>query len=61
MLSAITREDARKQEQSIGTPLAIVSDKWKSAKEKEETRDEEQTTIQTLVELPKIGTLTQTL
>ena len=38
-----------------------MSDKEKQEKEKEEARDEEQTTIQTLVELPKIGTPTQTL
>ena len=38
-----------------------MSDKGKSEEEKEETRDEEQATIQTLVELPKTGTPTQTL
>ena len=35
-------------------------DQGKLEEEKEETRDEEQATIQTLVELPKTGTPTQT-
>ena len=50
-----------KTTQITGSPLAIVSDKGKLEEEKEETRYEDQATIQTLVELPKIGTPTQTL
>ena len=61
MLSAVAGIDIRKLEQSIGTPLANVIDKEKWVEENEEIRDEEKTTIQTLVELPKIGTPTQTL
>ena len=36
-------------------------DKEKQTKEKEEARDEEESAMQTLVELPKIDTPTQTL
>ena len=54
-------EETMKQEQLVGTPPTRVSNKEKQEEEKEETRDEEQIAIQTLVELPKIGTTTQTL
>ena len=58
MPSVATGEDTRKQEKSIGTPPTSVLDKRKQVEEKEETRDEEKTAIQTLVELQKIGTPT---
>ena len=54
-------EGTRKTWQITGTPPKIVIDEGKSKEEKEETKDEEQATIQTLIELPKIGTPTQTL
>ncbi len=54
-------EDKEKLVQLASTPPTIDSEKEKQIEEKEETRDEEESTIQTLVELPKIGTPTQTL
>ena len=59
--SAATRENTKKQEQSVGTPPTIEGEIGKLVEEKEETRDEEKTTIQTLVELPMIGNPIQTL
>ena len=48
--------------QVTGTPPIIVIDQSKIDEEKEEkTKYEEQTIIHTLIELPKIGTPTQTL
>ena len=71
MLSAKKGEDARKIGQIYtfdpivqvtGTPPIILIDQGKSNKEKEDTKkDEEKAAIQTLIELPKIGTPTQTL
>ena len=61
MLSTKTGEDTRKPEQLIGSPLAIVTNEGKLEEEKEETKDEEQAAIQTLFELPKTCTPTQTL
>ena len=53
MPSAATREDTGKLVKSTGTPPAKVTSEEKQTEEKEETRYEEQSTIQTLVELPK--------
>ena len=61
MPSEVAGENIGKSEQLAGTPPAIESNKEKQVEEKEETRYEEKTTIQTLVKLPKIGTPTQTL
>ena len=61
MLSTIVGEDKEKSTQSVGTPPTIDSDKEIQEEDKEEARNEEESVIQTLVELPKIGTPTQTL
>ena len=58
MSSVKIGEGTRKPKQTMGSPPAIVSDKGKLEEEKEEIKDEEQATIQTLIELPKIGTPT---
>ena len=59
--SIVAGEDTRKLVQLAGTPLAKVIEGEKQSEEKEEARDEEESAIQTLVELPKIGTPTKTL
>ena len=45
----------------MSTPPTIERGQDKQEEEKEETKDKEESAIQTLVELPKIGTPTKTL
>ena len=47
--------------QIMSTPPTIEKEQDKQEEEKKETHDNEKSTIQTLVELPKIGTPTKSL
>ena len=47
--------------QTAGRPPAIEKEEEKEEEEKKETQDKEEYAIQTLVELPKIGTPTKSL
>ena len=55
--SATTGEATSIIVQAVSTPLAVATPE----KDKEQTQDKEESTIQTLVELPKIGTPTKNI
>ena len=61
MPSAAAGEVKETTEQPVSSSPTIDHQKGKQAEEKEETRDKEESTIQTLVELPKSSTPNQTL
>ena len=60
-MSATTGDDRGKLVQSIGTPPTRLTGEEKQIEEKEEIKYKEESSIQTLIELPKIGTPTKTL
>ena len=59
--STAAGEDKGKIIQSTSTPAAKVTQEDKKEEEEDETKDKDESAIQTLVELPKIGTPTKTL
>ena len=61
MPSAAIGEEIEKQDQSTSSPPTRANDQGNLEDKRKETRNEEQVAIETLVELPKIGTPTQTL
>lgn len=61
MSSAAIGEDKETIEQLVCTSSTIDNNRGKQAEEKEETRDKEDFSIQTFVELKKLGTPNQTL